>query len=659
MKQVLSKRAAALCVALVLCVVAPAAADLRSAPTWYDQNAVATTPDWHYRVPVNVPAGATVNSAIKVDVDFAALLATMGVSGTFDVNSPRIVRANGALSTRQEFTDAVYAGATDAAGNARGEVRFLLEDAGTVTYYLYFDITENGAKGANPQTPINGNFEQGAVGLATPPGWASSTKVNAAFDTQIRGSESPSITTNGTASNNPFITDGTPRTGAQSYLIGARSANEPVNNANATQLTRTITVPATAPGNLTVRWRLEGWDSNVNGGVSGFDQFKVSIVTAGGAVTQIIGPIAGNYATAPFAPAYGAVPITAITPGYSAYNSWDMGTNQAHTLGMTAAYNAQPWWTLNYSLAAFAGQTVTLRIETGHVTSYRSWAHVDDVEWSVVTATLGAPQGFGVNIGTPAPGGNFSPGQIVPVTVQVDANPTSSTAPMTVELFDSTGAMAPGGPYLLYNDGSHGDVTAGDAIWSNNGSVPAQPAPTIPLSATNSAGWTLRAYGRDASTSTLSVAQRGLIRGPGTGAAASTQANFWNVDEIPFNVQTAALVLAKTSTVITDPINGTIDPKMIPGARVRYCLLVTNNGPLAANNVVVSDPVPASMTFQPGTLRSGANCAAATTVEDDDASGADESDPMGASYGGASVAGVVGTMPNGATAAVTFEATIQ
>ena len=62
-------------VAAMLCLLAmPVSADLRSNPTWWDQNAVGSAPDWHYRVPVNVPAGAAVNSTVRVDVDFNALM---------------------------------------------------------------------------------------------------------------------------------------------------------------------------------------------------------------------------------------------------------------------------------------------------------------------------------------------------------------------------------------------------------------------------------------------------------------------------------------------------------------------------------------------------------------------------------------------------------
>ena len=61
---------------------------------------------WNYRVPISIPAGATINSTIKFDVNFNALLTTLGVPGTLDVNSPRVTRADGTtLSTTQEFTD--------------------------------------------------------------------------------------------------------------------------------------------------------------------------------------------------------------------------------------------------------------------------------------------------------------------------------------------------------------------------------------------------------------------------------------------------------------------------------------------------------------------------------------------------------------------------
>ncbi len=356
-------------------------------------------PAWNYRVPINVPAGASVNSTIKVDVDFNALLTTLGVTGTFDVNSPRVTRTDGTtLSATQEFTDTVYAGATDAAGNGRGEVRFILQDAGPATYYLYFDIVANGPKAANPQPPIDGNFERGTIGTQNPPGWIATT-ADPAFDAQVRPSESPSIITNA-GTPNPVTTDGTSYTGAYSYLLGARTNDEPIDAYPAVTLSRSIKVPATNPGNLVVRFRQEGWDSS-DDGAGRWDFFSIQLVDSGNNNTEIVGPNAGNYSTYPYSPNQGLNQIGKNNSGYGRYNYWDMDTRGNHHNGMTRAAGSQPWDSITYSLAGYAGQTITLQFMSSHAQLYKSWTHIDDVEWSVVAATLGTPQSGAVA----APGG--------------------------------------------------------------------------------------------------------------------------------------------------------------------------------------------------------------------------------------------------------------
>ena len=356
---------------------------------------------WSYRVPISVPSGASVNSTIKVDVDFNALLTTLGVAGTFDVNSPRVTRPDGTtLSATQEFTDTVYAGATDATGNGRGEVRFILQDAGPATYYLYFDIVANGPKAANPQPPIDGNFERGTTGMQNPPGWTATT-ADPAFDAQVRPSESLSITT-GAGTPNPVTTDGTPYTGAYSYLLGARTNNEPVDAYPAVTLTRSIVVPATNPGNLVVRFRQEGWDSS-DDGAGRWDFFSIQLVDSGNNNTEIVGPNAGNYANYPYSPNQGLNQIGKNNSGYGRYNYWDMDTRGNHHNGMTRAAGSQPWDSITYSLTGYAGQTITLQIMSSHAQLYKSWTHIDDVEWSVVAATLGVPQS-----GAVAPPGGFN-----------------------------------------------------------------------------------------------------------------------------------------------------------------------------------------------------------------------------------------------------------
>ncbi len=67
----------------------------------------------------------------------------------------------------------------------------------------------------------------------------------------------------------------------------------------------------------------------------------------------------------------------------------------------------------------------------------------------------------------------------------------------------------------------------------------------------------------------------------------------------------------------------------------------------------------AGTTFVAGSLRSGASCAAATTVEDDNAAGADESDPFGASIGGTTVVATAPTLAPGGALALAFHVTVN
>ncbi|UKK86211.1 proprotein convertase P-domain-containing protein [Sphingopyxis sp. BSN-002] len=131
------------------------------------------------------------------------------------------------------------------------------------------------------------------------------------------------------------------------------------------------------------------------------------------------------------------------------------------------------------------------------------------------------------------------------------------------------------------------------------------------------------------------------------------------IHDISFCRPIANLLIAKTSSVVSDPVNGTTDPKAIPGATMRYCLLVTNNGSATATSVVVSDPLPATTSFVAGSLRSGTSCAGATTVEDDDAAGADESDPFGASRAGSIVSAGAPTLTPASAMAILFDVTVN
>lgn len=120
----------------------------------------------------------------------------------------------------------------------------------------------------------------------------------------------------------------------------------------------------------------------------------------------------------------------------------------------------------------------------------------------------------------------------------------------------------------------------------------------------------------------------------------------------------ANLSVTKISTVISDGVSAS-NPKALPGAIVRYCILVSNAGSATATNIAVLDAIPATATYIPGSTLSGTSCATATIAEDDDAAGADETDPFGISIAGNTISGTAASMGPGSSFAIIFNATLN
>lgn len=65
-----------------------------------------------------------------------------------------------------------------------------------------------------------------------------------------------------------------------------------------------------------------------------------------------------------------------------------------------------------------------------------------------------------------------------------------------------------------------------------------------------------------------------------------------------YTVSGAVLTVAKTSRVVSDPVNGTTNAKAIPGATIEYCITVANAaGAATATNVALLDDLPADVTY--------------------------------------------------------------
>ena len=99
-----------------------------------------------------------------------------------------------------------------------------------------------------------------------------------------------------------------------------------------------------------------------------------------------------------------------------------------------------------------------------------------------------------------------------------------------------------------------------------------------------------------------------------------TEGTVQHTAKAAFNVGVPNLLVIKSVTVISDPVEGTTKPKSLPGAVMQYQITVSNNGsgPADNNSLVITDPLPAttkfllgSVVFTDGTPNSGLSLAPA------------------------------------------------
>jgi len=103
-----------------------------------------------------------------------------------------------------------------------------------------------------------------------------------------------------------------------------------------------------------------------------------------------------------------------------------------------------------------------------------------------------------------------------------------------------------------------------------------------------------------------------IVFADGNGNGATDGANDGKfADYSAYKVTTATMSVTKTSCIVSDPVNGTTNPKRIPGATLRYAIEVVNaSATTAATNVSVADNLQAGLTYVSGLIGNGAcNCA--------------------------------------------------
>ena len=326
------------------------------------------------------------------------------------------------------------------------------------------------------------------------------------------------------------------------------------------------------------------------------------------------------------------VPPVLICPAGSTLHDWDSVSWSAGTTSGSYALTAVGTMNFNIAIsggsflsnATYGGQSPTRQnVVTGGLSpaQYSIFEIVDFTSQAgVVSSTISLP--------TAVPGAQFTLFDIDYASGQfTDRVTVTGSFNGTIVYPTLTNGVA---NYVVGNS-AYGDATSADG--SANGNVVvtfAAPVDTITIE-----------YGSH-SLAPANPGQQGMA-----------------IHDINFCRPVANLLIAKTSSIVSDPVNGTTNPKAIPGATMRYCLLVTNGGSATATAIYVADPLPATTSFVPGSLRSGTSCAGATTGEDDNATGADESDPFGAAIAGTTVSASTATLGPDSAFATVFDVTVN
>lgn len=121
-------------------------------------------------------------------------------------------------------------------------------------------------------------------------------------------------------------------------------------------------------------------------------------------------------------------------------------------------------------------------------------------------------------------------------------------------------------------------------------------------------------------------------------ASEGTEGTVTQTSNGSFDLDVPALLITKTASVASDPVEGTTRPKAIPGATVTYTITVQNNGrgPADSGTLVISDPIPANTAMSltgkpPFTFTNGSTASGLSVTSGSDAN-ITYTDHSGASY---------------------------
>jgi len=431
---------------------------LSSDPGWWN-------PGWHYRVPIELSPG---EEQTLIWLNLSSSFENLSIVGTPENGSARLVDPTGSpIPCESEIFWR----------NQSLLVRVNASDLpGAGTYYLYWDIEENGDKDQYWGWP-NWGLERGD---------ASSWILGAdnAPNGQLEASPPGPYTVDDAYGTPGTITDpGYPYAGEFSLLMGYRDFPED-GGTNELWAYRDFAVPGSG-GYLVLHYNMHSWDS------ADYDYLSIELRDTSNNT------------------------LATVVDHYNPNPGTDYGT-----------YASSGWLEVTVDLSPYAGTTIRLFILLHCFSddSYKSWVYVDSVlvTGSVFVADAGRSEGFAVDGWLEDD--ELQQGDYVGVYVRSEAFPTCSAV---AEIY------APGMVYVatatLYDDGTHGDAVAGDGVYTNLQAYQVRPSDPPGV-------WTIVAKSLDCSSSTIGPSMDGLIHRRGRPAEPVNGDNYYNACSLSFRV---------------------------------------------------------------------------------------------------------------------------
>lgn len=123
--------------------------------------------------------------------------------------------------------------------------------------------------------------------------------------------------------------------------------------------------------------------------------------------------------------------------------------------------------------------------------------------------------------------------------------------------------------------------------------------------------------------------------------------------EDEYDVYGVSVEAMKSAIVVSDPVNGLVAPKAIPGAVVEYCIAVRNIGAQPVTAVALRDQVPANTTYVPGSTFVGGTTLLGACLANGVAA------PDAAAFDGSAISAVIPSLGVGEIATTRFRVTLD